>query len=237
MKALFLLFSMTFVCLQAQAGSHALEEEDHEHARTLSHEEEQEFYFNEMMFNLFGLEMTKAQRFRFPQTKWKECSDEITGNYASANCTNRRGISVILKNFIFSYAYNCIDKGLQAQGLGGQVDELHIQHNGILGDRRHSPRSMHAENRAVDVKAFQMKLRDGRKYKFTYALVKNRPFYKAYRKCWGQVVRQHNGCPLYKGNIMRTGSIGWEDRNHKKHMHMSVPYCVGGKYGDYYYRR
>lgn len=36
----------------------------------------------------------------FPQTKWLECDDSLTGNYTDFNCTNRREISKVLKSFM-----------------------------------------------------------------------------------------------------------------------------------------
>ncbi len=202
------------------------DEESYQDEFVLNPEQEEEFY-NKYFFIL---------NYRFAQTTWKECSEEITGNYYGYNCSDRRRISVILKSFIENHIYSCIDEGLAAQG-GGKVSELHIVHAGITGDRNHSPRSLHAENRAVDVKSFDMKLTNGSVKEFVFANTSHKPFFKAFRKCWGKVVNKYNGCPLYKGNSELTGSIGWEDKNHKRHMHLSVPYCVSGRYGSGYFQR
>ena len=156
--------------------------------------------------------------------------------YQKGNCANRRGISVILKDFMDAYMPICVQEALDEVD-GGQLDQLHIIHDGILGDRRHSPRSMHAENRAIDIDSIVVTNYAGEKKRYLYEDVKNRPFYTAFRSCWGRIVHENNGCPYYAGNPLRTGSIGWEDKNHRHHMHTSVPYCVRGKYGSYYYNR
>lgn len=195
--------------------------------------EELEFY-EEYAVEMMGL--GRAARFKFPQTTWKECSDEITGNYYGYACSNKRNISVILKKYIDSYIYSCVDQGLKVAG-GGKVNELHIVHAGITGDANHAPRSLHSENRAIDVKSLEIKTTAGALKKLVYEGTANRTFYTAFRKCWGDTVKKYNGCPLYKNNNMLTASIGWEDANHKRHLHLSVPYCVGGKYSSSYYQK
>ncbi len=179
----------------------------------------------------------KASSFKFAQTNWKECLDALyTGNYYGYNCVSSRGISVILKKFMDGYMYQCVNEGLAAQG-GGQVGDLHIVHAGIFADPRHSPRSMHSENRAIDIKSMEVKLTSGAVKNFIYEGTANRPFYTAFRNCWGRSVSKGNGCPLYKGSNMLTASIGWENSDHQHHMHTSVPYCINGSYGPYYYQK
>lgn len=207
------------------------EGEEREHAHTLSPEEEANYYREAYQKGNFEI-----LNFRFQQTDWRECTDEITGNYSGYNCANRRAISVILKDFMDAYMPICVQEALDEVD-GGQLDQLHIIHDGILGDRRHSPRSMHAENRAIDIDSFVVTNYAGEKKRYLYEDVKNRPFYTAFRSCWGRIVHENNGCPYYAGNPLRTGSIGWEDKNHRHHMHTSVPYCVSGNYGSYYYNR
>lgn len=180
--------------------------------------------------------MGKGTAFKFAQTSWKECTDAISGNFTGYKCASSRGISVILKNFINTHMPTCVNKGLAAQG-GGVMADLHIVHAGILGDRNHSPKSMHAENRAIDIKALEVTLKAGGKKTFTFSGTASSKFYTAFRSCWGGIVKTHNGCPLYKGTAGLTGSIGKENKGHQHHMHTSVPYCVGGKYGAYYYQK
>lgn len=183
------------------------------------------------------LEQTKSfDFFRFAQTKWNECSDNPTGNYYQIRCSRIRGISVILKRFLRDNIFRCVDDGLRAQGLSS-ASRIHIIHDGIQGDPRHSPRSLHAESRAIDIKAIRVKFRSGNSKTLTFAGNSSRRFYNAFRSCWGGVVNRQNGCPYYKGNRSRTGTIGKEDRNHQRHMHTSVPHCFSGRYGSYYYRR
>ena len=174
--------------------------------------------------------------FQFEQTTWDECNEGITGNYTGFSCSNGRGISVILKSFVNDFIYQCIDKGLAAQG-GGASDGLHVIHAGIIGDLQHSPKSLHAEQRAIDIKVLRVLLQNGKTKQFTYSKLGNRPFYTALRKCWGRVVSQFNECPLYSGEELLTGSIGWENSAHGKHMHLSVPYCFNNQHGPFFWRR
>lgn len=173
---------------------------------------------------------------RFPQTTWNECRDNPSGNYGAAACASQRRISVVLNGYLEKSLLRCVDEGLEAQG-GGRARAVHINHAGITGDARHSPRSLHAENRAIDIKMLKVRLSNGTEKQFTYSVVGNRPFYTALRKCWGEIMHRDNKCPLQKGQTLYTGSIGWEDKNHGAHMHLSVPYCVNGAYSSSYFQR
>ncbi len=178
----------------------------------------------------------KASDFRFAQTTWDECDDTVTGNYSGFKCARSRNISVMLKTFMDTHMYKCVNAGLAAQG-GGTVSEFHVVHAGILGDRDHSPKSLHAENRAIDIKSLKVKLTSGASKEYVYAGTRNRAFYQAFRTCWGNVVRTYNGCPYVSGGVSQTGSIGWENEDHQHHLHTSIPYCVAGRYGAGYYER
>ena len=178
----------------------------------------------------------KAFTYKFSQTSWKECVDVVTGNYYGYKCATSRGISVMLKSFMDQHMYKCVNAGLAAQG-GGTVDDYHIVHAGIKGDPNHSPKSMHAENRAIDIKSIEVQLTSGAVKNFVFSGTSSNPFFGAFRSCWGKVVRDFNSCPYYKGTASLTGSIGKEDGNHQHHMHTSVPYCVSGNYGPYYYQK
>lgn len=206
-------------------------DEHRPHAHVLTPEEEKE-YFKELEnkgdFHLLD--------FRFAQTKWYECSDPITGNFTNYSCTDRRGIAVILKRFMDDYLPQCVQSALDRVG-GGELEQLHIIHDGILGDRRHSPRSLHAENRAIDIRSFRVTTYENGTRSYDFVDSKNNAFYQEFRSCWGQSVHENNGCPKYAGSFLRTGSIGKEDRNHQYHLHTSVPYCYRGDYGGYYYKR
>lgn len=199
-------------------------------SHTLKPEQEEEYFTSHFP----GSE--KATSFKFEQTKWPECVDTITGNYYGYNCTNNRNISSILKRFMDSYIHQCVNEGLAAQG-GGKVADLHVVHAGIFADPNHSPRSLHSENRAIDIKSMHVQLTTGAVKDLVYEGTTNRAFYTAFRKCWGGIVNKYNGCPIYGGSAQLTGSIGWENADHQHHMHTSVPYCVSGSYGAYYYQK
>lgn len=188
--------------------------------------EQEEMYTDEM------------QHFRklFPQTTWKECVDYVTGNYTGYNCSNRRGISVILKNFMEDHFLTCANEGLKNYN-GKTAIDLHVQHDGIQGDARHSPRSLHAEARAVDVDSIVVTYSGGVSERLSFKGSKHQNFFNGFRSCWGQKVKTHNGCPTAGGSIAKTGSIGKEDKNHQNHLHVSVPYCVSGRYGSGFYQR
>jgi hypothetical protein len=205
--------------------------DEYNHTKMITPDEEAE-----QLNNFWQAFSMSAQAYRFAQTTWGECSEAITGNYSGYACSDKRNISVILKKFIGENIYTCINKGLSAQG-GGTVADLHIIHDGITGDRNHSPRSLHAENRAIDIKSLEMKLHNGQVRSVVFKGTANRPFYTAFRKCWGDVVNRLNGCPLYSGSTQLTASIGWENANHQNHLHLSVPYCVNGKYRSEYYMK
>lgn len=197
--------------------------DEENHTRMITPDEEE---YLSQFWSVFA-----ATKYKFAQTTWGECSEAITGNYNGFACSDRRTISVILKKFIGDNIYSCVNKGLAAQG-GGTVKQLHIIHNGITGDAEHSPRSLHAENRAIDLVSLNIKYNDGRSKNFVYEGTANRAFYTAFRKCWGNVVMEKNGCPAY-GTY--TATIGWENADHRHHLHISVPYCVNGRYNSSYY--
>ncbi|MGE0528505.1 MAG: hypothetical protein AB7G93_17295 [Bdellovibrionales bacterium] len=172
----------------------------------------------------------------FPQTHWNECEDAVTGNYVDYACARRRMISVILNKYLQGSLISCVDAGLKAQG-GGTAEAIHIIHAGITADTNHSSQSLHSVNRAIDIKVIQAQLKSGEVRQFTYSKVGNRPFYQALRNCWGKVVRTGNSCPFYRGDAGLTGSIGWENRAHGFHMHLSLPYCMNGRYGPGLWQR
>ncbi len=202
------------------------------HAHVLSPEEEKAFY-QELEDGPHILS------FRFAQTHWRECQDFVTGNYLNYACARNRGISVILKSFLEDHVFECVGRGLKAQGYPNEymVREVHLVHAGILGDPRHSPRSLHSENRAIDIKTFRVDIDGHGRANFHVGDLINKPFIDEFRSCWGEALYDYNECPLFNGEAFLTGSIGREDRNHQNHLHTSVPYCVGGSYAGNYFRR
>lgn len=209
------------------AEDHFMLEAEETDASVLSPEEE-EAYLEEQAL--------RGEKGRFPQTRWLECSDAVTGNYTGFNCTNRRGISVVLDGFLQDNFLRCANAGLSAIGSQRAVD-MHVTHAGIQGDANHSPRSLHAEARAVDVRSFTMYFSNGSSREFLFRGSSNITFFNAFRSCWGRTIANQNGCPLISGQTRLTASIGKEDSNHQNHMHVSVPHCVNGNYSGLYFRR
>lgn len=166
----------------------------------------------------------------FPQTEWNECTDNTSGNYLDFACAKKRNVSQILDGYLQGKLISCVNTAMTAQG-GGEAGKVHLVHAGVTADARHSPKSLHSYNRAIDIKAIRINLKAGGSREYTYSKIGNRPFYAALRNCWGKLINTTNGCPLYRGSTLLTGSIGWENSDHGKHMHLSVPYCVNGKYG------
>lgn len=161
---------------------------------------------------------------------WQECQHmQATGNYTGYDCSNRRVIGDRLLVAFEEHLIGCINEGLAAQG-GGTAAKVHVEHAGIMADFKHSPKSNHSIGRAVDIKRISVSLQSGGQRTFSYAKTGNRPFYTALRACWGKVMMDWNGCPLYGGNIGHTASIGWEDKRHGQHLHLSVPICSNGQH-------
>lgn len=227
-----LLVTALLILGQSSQAQTMVEGDDVEHTPMIRPDQEQDYLRS--FWRSFSIEPL----YRFKQTEWGECSEAVTGNFKGYACSERRAISVILKKFLIDNIYTCINKGLAAQFGGDTVADLHIVHNGITGDARHSPKSLHAENRAIDIVSLDMKLASGKVTSVVYEGKANRVFYTALRQCWGRVLKAKNGCPYFAGdNILYTGSIGWENKDHQHHLHLSVPYCVGGSYSSQYYQR
>lgn len=238
MKAVLLISTLAGQLAFAQYGAGFAEEESHtehnneleeghEHARPFTPEEE------EVYFTPFENGVLRKRRFAY--TYWNECSQPLSGNYLGYNCTSKRRLSQILFEFMEDHLERCVEEA--ASDLGINMESFHITHKGIYGDRRHSSRSLHAEGRAIDIHSIKIKGADGEVMDLPYKNYPKGKFYTRLRFCWGGAVSQYNGCPLYNGMPGRTGSIGHENRNHRVHLHLSVPYCVSGQYAGIYYRR
>lgn len=172
----------------------------------------------------------------FPQTTWRECDDYVTGNYTGYNCSNKRGISVILKTYMENHFLVCTNEALKNYNGKSAID-LHVTHDGIQGDANHSPKSLHAEARAIDVDSLVITYSGGVSERLKFKGSTHQSFFNSFRTCWGRKVNSINGCPLINGNPSLTGSIGKEDGNHQNHLHVSVPYCVNGAYSTAFYKR
>ena len=173
---------------------------------------------------------------RFPQTKWLECDDFITGNFSNFSCSNRRAISVILNGFIQDHFLKCVNASLEKTG-SSLANEAHITHVGILADAAHSQRSLHAEARAIDIEAIETIDDDNQISFFSFKDSKNDEFFTHFRSCWGRTISEKNGCPILFEKDNLTASIGKENPRHQNHLHISVPYCLQGTYSDLYFRR
>lgn len=220
MKTLGLLVAMLF-------NGASFSEEHADHARPFTPEEE-DAYFTPFENGVFS----KA---RFPYRYWNECSQPLSGHYQGYSCTSQRRISEILFEYMENHLGRCIEEA--ANTIGRPLENFHITHKGIYGDRHHSPRSLHAEGRAIDVAAVTLTQPDGKRLRLDYKSYSSGKFYSKLRKCWGETITQYNNCPTYNGQYGRTGSIGAEDKKHRYHLHLSVPYCISGRYAGTYFRR
>ena len=229
----FLLATLLIVSWSHSLMANSDEIDDHAHMLTPDQEEQ--------LYEDLGLgeDFNRLNMFyKFPQTKWDECFNDITGNYQdnsmTLNCSRNRGISVILKHFLFKHFSKCVNQGLATIGAP-QAQYIHLTHRGIAADPVHSPRSLHSELRAIDVRALRVRFQNGREVSFLYRNQAHHNFFEKIRSCWGQTLIQFNDCPARNGRVDRTGSIGREDKNHKSHTHISVPYCIDGKFAGNFF--
>lgn len=195
------------------------------HAHVLNPEEEV-LYFKAL----------KKQKRIFPRLNWNECSDyRMTGNYLGYSCSKRRSISVILFEHLTDNVLTCIEEA--SSTLNYTVRDFHLVHKGIFADARHSPRSLHSEGRAIDLAEIKVRTFEKGWITFNYLRHGKGKFFKSFRDCWGSSVHFYNGCPLHEETLTLTGSIGKENQDHQRHLHLSIPYCHDGKYlGDFYKR-
>lgn len=169
---------------------------------------------------------------------WKECEGSFTGNFNGLPCTNRRFLSDDYAAYLKANLIQCVDaamasvKGLVKLGET-KVKKLHLIHNGTNGDDNHSPRSLHKAGRAIDIKVMRVTSNLGNTRDFVFQIASSKPksaernFYWGFRKCWHakQVKRR---CPE-KNDPGGIGTIGWEDRKHQHHLHVSMPFCPNNR--------
>lgn len=170
----------------------------------------------------------------FDYSRWNECLRPMSGNYVGANCMKKRRIGERLYDFLDAHMSVCVEEA--SSELNIQIEDFHIVHAGIFADRNHSPRSLHSIGRAIDIKAIKLLKPDGSTQSFVYSKDGHGPFYTKLRACWGKIVHEKNDCPV-RGSLGRTATIGKENADHQHHLHVSVPYCIGGTYAGNYYRR
>ncbi len=165
-------------------------------------------------------------------TVWKECEGNITGNFNGYPCSNRRGLADDYAAYLKVNLLECIDAGLAKVG-GGKSSKVHLVHNGTVADSNHSSKSLHAAGRAIDVNIARVTTRGGGVRDFVFSKASRnsggveRQFYTGLRQCWHQKQVKRR-CPL-KQSSGGTGTIGWEDRRHQHHLHISMPFCPNNR--------
>ena len=175
-----------------------------------------------------------------PQVKWDECKG-IKANYddGKQNTTcKKRTISKEFINFFDDNFAKCVKKASTTfKGENPEeIQSIKFSHAGIAGDQRHTNRSYHSVNRAMDIKTISF-VQDGKTKTMKVSDQKKSPakeFFVSFRKCWNdQIINNKSNCP----GRSNKGSIGHEDKNHQHHLHLSLPYCPRTKNGSRYYSK
>lgn len=195
-------------------------------------------------------------------TSFDECSGEngIKATYVNditsqglklAACNRNRKMSLALADFINQNMSPCVQQAMSSLGIGNEISKIHIKHAGIRGDENHSTKSLHAVLRAIDINELEVELNDSSNVKFnvvagwsgilarkkgkalTTAQKQSVEFYSQFRRCWANKLVEQNQCQN-KGALKMRGSVGWEDPDHRNHLHLSLPYCPAnnGFYGS-----
>lgn len=171
---------------------------------------------------------------------WRECDDRnYVGNYTGYRCFRRgRSISKYFKSFLDKHLLNCINESLRKIDQP-RVSRVGIKHAGISGDQRHrrAGGSYHNIDRAIDVKEFYFPSTKLSTMNYRKAVVskssKERKFFEQFRSCYQRKnIERSSKCKINKKTHGYVASIGWEDKNHRQHIHVSYPFC-GGKKGYY----
>ena len=156
------------------------------------------------------------------QIRFNACdpSGGITARYyENARCGSVRKISKTFNGFLRRNLKACVE-----QGTRKRVQHVNIIDAGISGDPRHTSRSLHSMNRAIDIKSFEITYTDGSTETINSDQQSQRAsFFQGFAQCWSNaVIAQTSGsCP---GSIPK-GFIGREDPDHRHHIHISLPYC------------
>ncbi len=100
-----------------------------------------------------------------------------------------------------------------------------VYHHGCVGDSRHQKTgSWHNEGLAWDVTAIKI---GGKVLKYSDARRDRKvgSFYQHLRKCWGEKVAANGKSCRQSGKKkgIPAGTIGYEDRRHRHHLHLSLP--------------
>ena len=173
-----------------------------------------------------------------PQVKWDECKG-IKANYDDGSQSTTCKTRTISKEYIGFFDKNfakCVQQAAMTfkGGSPEEVESIKFSHAGIAGDQRHTNRSYHSVNRAMDIKTISF-VQDGETKTVKVSDQKKSPakeFFISFRKCWNdQIIDYKSNCP----GRSNKGSIGHEDKNHQHHLHLSLPYCPRTKNGSRYY--
>lgn len=173
------------------------------------------------------------------QVYWNECSGNPTANYHSdgvlqpKKCSKRRKMSREFFQFFEENFSACTIESLakvRGKGEADAIERIHFSHRGVAGDTRHSNRSLHSINRAIDIAKIHI-VSNGRNIVFDAKKQHSgddKVFYKQFRHCWDRSITQYQGnC---SGSSYPVGSIGYEDRQHREHVHTSLPKCNSNYY-------
>lgn len=181
----------------------------------------------EEVLEITTADMIGIEALRPTDISWRECEGDVTGNYSGVACTSRKIHDEFLP-FLKQNALRCTNAGLAAVGAAS-VARIHIIHDGIVADSRHSRKSLHAIGRAIDIQQIKA---GGRSFDFRITSNNvdgaDRKFYEGFRQCWHSLNKQR-GCPNRESGYP-VGTIGWEDKNHRNHhLHTSMPYCPSSR--------
>ncbi|HRK07331.1 MAG TPA: hypothetical protein PLZ57_06145 [Pseudobdellovibrionaceae bacterium] len=161
-------------------------------------------------------------------TSWNECSGIVRGNYEGARCTTARGMASEFLVFMQRQLVGCVNQGLRSIGLPN-TDRISLIHRGVMADDNHGRASLHAVGRAIDIARITAypKGLDAVTMDYLRAVQspssRERKFYVKLRQCFGEIHRSR-GCPRRRSG-QPLGTIAWEDRDHRRHIHVSMPFC------------
>jgi len=96
---------------------------------------------------------------------------------------------------------------------------------------------MHSFGRAIDIKEIVVTTRRNKRIAYNFEKNGEGQFFNKFRSCWGIVIKKQAKCPYFEKDRNLTGSIGKEDEDHQRHMHLSVPACRSGQYIEPCFKR
>ena len=161
-------------------------------------------------------------------SSWNECSGIVRGNYEGARCATARGMASEFLVFMQRQLVACVNQGMSSIGLPN-TDRISLIHRGVMADDNHGRESLHAVGRAIDIARITAypKGLDAVTMDYLRAVQSpsscERKFYVKLRQCFGEIHRGR-GCPRRRSG-QPLGTIAWEDRDHRRHIHVSMPFC------------